>query len=109
MFSSCRFCRLGALGLGLVFGLQLMGAPGVAPDPKDPQYQAKGDVHRTYKFPDTGESMPYRIYVPSKWTPAAKLPLMVILHSGPSEDVPFERGDGALTKVAEAHSYIILS
>jgi hypothetical protein len=28
-----------------------------APDPKSPQYRAKGEQNRTYTFPGTGESI----------------------------------------------------
>ena len=83
--------------------------PSVAPDPQDPQYQAKGDQHRSYIFPGTENKIPYRVYVPSKWTPSAKLPMMVILHSGASVDVPFERGEGVLAKVAEQRNWIVLA
>jgi len=53
--------------------------------------------------------VPYRVYVPSKWTKEQRFPMMVILHSGNSIDVPFERGNAVLAKVAEQRGYIILS
>jgi predicted peptidase len=81
----------------------------VAPNPHDPLYQTKGDNIRAYAFPGTGEIIPYRLFVPSKWTKDTKLPLMVILHSGNSVNVPFERGDGVLAKVAEQRGYIVLA
>src|ERR1700722_3138380 len=85
-------------------------ADGVSPDTKDPQYQAKGDQKRTYKFPGTDEMIPYHLYVPAKWTASSKLPLVVILHGGASsEDAPFQRGDNALAKVAEQRGYIVAS
>ncbi len=83
--------------------------PTAAPNPQDPQFQAKGDQHRTYVFPGTTEKIPYRLLVPSKWSKSQKLPMMVILHSGASVDVPFERGDGVLAKVAEQRGWIILA
>jgi len=82
----------------------------VAPDPKDPQYQAKGDQKRTYTFPDTGEAVPYRLYVPSNWNRETRLPLIVVLHgANQSQDMPFERGDGVIPKVAEQRGYIVAS
>lgn len=82
----------------------------VVPNPKDPLYQSKGDQHRAYLFPDgNGVIVPYRLFVPSKWTKEQKLPMMVILHSGNSVDVPFERGNAVLAKVAEQRGYIVLS
>lgn len=79
----------------------------VSPDAKDPQYQAKGDLHRTYPFPGTGESIPYRLYVPSKWTKGAKLPLLIEMHAGDSLDNPFGRGNGILIRLAEERGIII--
>ena len=107
-----------AVLLALMFAFATFGASSafgaaadkVSPDTKDPQYQAKGDQKRTYKFPGTGEEIPYHLYVPAKWTKTSKLPLIIILHGGASsEDVPFQRGDGALAKVAEQRGYIVAS
>ena len=42
--------------------------------------QATGEQDRTYVFPGTDESIPYHLYIPSKWTPAARLPLVVLTH-----------------------------
>ena len=86
-------------------------APGkVAPNPKDPLYQSKGDQHRAYLFPDgNGVIVPYRLFIPSKWTKEQQLPMMVILHSGNSVDVPFERGNAVLARVAQERGYIVLS
>ena len=49
--------------------------PGPVPDPKSPQYQAKGEQDRTYVFPGSGESIAYHVYVPAKWNAVTKLPL----------------------------------
>jgi predicted peptidase len=80
----------------------------VAPNPSDPQYQAKGEQSRSYLFPGTGERIPYHLYVPSKWKPGARLPLVIVLHGGgQTADKPFEHGDGILAKVAEQRGYIL--
>ena len=104
------------IAVGLLYALtpallhaQTPIAESISPNPNDVQYQSKGDQHRTYSFPETGESIPYRLYVPSRWNRDARLPLMVILHSGNSIDVPFQRGNGVLAKVAEERGYIVLS
>src|SRR5580700_9173155 len=103
--------RNASLILCALFGvatLQAVPAPdSVSANPKDPQYQAKGDLRRTYSFPGTGESIPYRLYVPSKWTPGAKLPLLVELHAGDSLDNPFGRGNGVLIRLAEERGIIV--
>jgi predicted peptidase len=85
-------------------------AAGVSPDPKDPQYQAKGDQKRTYAFPGTGERIPYHLFVPAKWNKNARMPLVIVLHgAGASPDTPFERGDGVLAKIAEQRGYIVVA
>ena len=35
--------------------------------PGDPQWRAKGDLHRKYHFPAANADMPYRLYVPTSW------------------------------------------
>ena len=88
----------------------LYAAESVLPDPKSPQYQSKGDQKRTYAFPGTGEAIPYHLYVPSKWTPKAKLPLVVILHgANQGPDTVFERNEGILGKTAEQRGYIVVA
>jgi poly(3-hydroxybutyrate) depolymerase len=78
------------------------------PDPKDPQYQAKGDQKRTYAFPGTGEMIPYHLYVPTKWDKNTKLPLVIVTHGASQPaDAPFVRGDGALAKIAEERGYVV--
>src|SRR5262245_39210678 len=80
------------------------------PNPKDTQYQAKGDQKRSYSFPGTGESIPYHLYVPSKWSSTAKLPLVVVTHGASQPaDAPFQRGDGALAKIAEERGYVVVA
>jgi predicted peptidase len=80
------------------------------PDPKDPQYQAKGDQKRTYAFPGTDEKIPYHLYVPAKWDKNTKLPLVVVTHGASQPaDAPFQRGDGALGKIAEERGYVVVA
>src|SRR3977135_1108619 len=82
--------------------LGLLSAQAPQPDPKDPQYQAKGDQKRTYSFPGTGESIPYHLFVPAKWNKTTNLPRVIVTHgAGQPADAPFLRGDGALGKFAE--------
>ena len=52
-----------------LFSLQAPAAP--QPNPNGPLYQSKGEQYRIYHFPGTGESIPYRLFVPSRWTPNA--------------------------------------
>src|SRR5215467_15001748 len=94
----------------LLMSAGLLNAQAPQPDPKDPQYQAKGDQKRTYSFPGTGESIPYHLYVPMKWTKTTKLPLVVVTHGASQPaDAPFQRGDGALAKIAEERGYVVVA
>ena len=78
------------------------------PNPGAPLYQATGEQYRIYNFPGTGESIPYRLYVPSRWTPATKLPMLVTLRAGNTVDGPY-RADNNLVRVAAQHGYIVVT
>jgi len=105
--------------LGVVFSLCAHGAlaqgqgRGAAPAPPQPNpnaplYHAKGEQYRIYNFPGTGESIPYRLFVPSRWTPEAKLPMLVTLRAGNTVDGPYRAGND-LVKVAEQRGFIVLT
>ena len=85
----------------------VFGASAATPDPKGPQYQMKGAQYRTYYFKEADESVPYRLYVPTKWNPAVKSPLLIWLNPSLKLDLPFERGDNVLEKMAEQRGYIV--
>src|SRR5213082_3920751 len=78
------------------------------PNPTAPLYQHKGEQYRIYNFPGTGESIPYRLFVPSRWTPETKLPMLVTLRAGNTVDGPYRAGND-LVKVAEQRGYIVLT
>ena len=104
----------GLCGSLLVSAL-LVAAPAIsqvapAPDPKSPQYQGKGEQDRSYDFPGTGEKIAYHLYVPAKWTPAMKLPLVIVTHGAAQPAAaPFQRpmADPTLAKTAEERGYIV--
>src|SRR6187431_101748 len=80
------------------------------PDPKSPQYRATGEQDRTYTFPGTGESIAYHLYVPTKWTPTTRLPLVVVTHgANQPATAPFQRPmtNPTLAKAAEARGFIV--
>lgn len=86
----------------------------ITPDKADPLYQSKGDQKRAYKFPPTGQMLPYRTYVPTTWSPDKHLPVVLVLHGGGlNENAPFERTPAPmkdeLQKLAEEFNYIIVS
>jgi len=78
------------------------------PNPKAPQYQATGEQYRIYNFPGTGESIPYRLYVPSRWSTATKLPMLVTLRAGNTVDGPY-RADNNLIRVASQRGYLVVT
>lgn len=86
------------------------GAP--VPDPKSPQYQGKGEQDRSYEFPGTGERIAYHLYVPMKWTPSTKLPLVIVTHGAAQPaTAPFQRPktNPTLAKTAEERGYIVVA
>src|SRR5262245_53856278 len=99
------------LSLSLLFaspGRAFAQAP--QPDPKSPQYRTTGEQDRTYAFPGTSENTAYHLYVPTKWTPASKLPLVVVTHgANQPATAPFQRPmtNPTLAKGAEAHGFIV--
>lgn len=85
------------------------GAPEAPePNPNRPLYQATGEQYRVYDFPGTGESIPYRLFVPSTWTPDTQLPILVTLRAGNSVDNN-HREDNDLVREGEERGYIVIS
>jgi predicted peptidase len=82
------------------------GAP--RPNPKAPLYRHVGEQYRVYEFPGTGESIPYRLFVPSRWTPSARLPLLVTLRAGQSVDNSY-RSNNDLVVQAERRGYLVVT
>ncbi len=72
------------------------------------QHQQKGEQYRVYNFPVTGESLPYRLFVPSRWTPQTRLPLLVTLRAGQTVDGPYRAGND-LVKQAEQRGYLVVT
>lgn len=87
-------------------------APGAAtpdaprPDPRGPLYQQTGEQYRVYEFPGTGESIPYRLFVPSRWRPGTRLPLLVTLRAGTSVNNSY-REPNSLVSQAEQRGYLV--
>jgi predicted peptidase len=71
-------------------------------------YQATGEQYRAYDFPGTGESIPYRLFVPSNWTPGTQMPILVTLRAGNSIDNN-HREDNDLVREGEERGYIVIS
>lgn len=91
--------------------------PGVAPERLNqapapsagaPLYRKTGEQYRVYDFPGTGESIPYRLYVPETWKPGTSLPVLVTLRAGNSLNNS-HRGGNDLVRVARERGYIVIS
>ena len=85
------------------------GAPAAPePNPSAPLYRHLGEQYRIYNFPGTGESIPYRLYVPPSWTPERRLPMLVTLRAGNTVDGPYRAGND-LVKQAAQRGYIVVT
>jgi predicted peptidase len=89
-------------------GAQNAATPPLQPNPKAPLYQHTGEQYRVYDFPGTGESIPYRLFVPSRWKPGVALPLLVTLRAGTSVDNSY-REPNSLVAQAEKRGYLVVT
>ena len=78
------------------------------PNPSGPLYRHTGEQYRVYNFPETGESIPYRLFVPTSWRASRRLPLLVTLRAGPSVDNPY-RPPNSLVSQAARRGYIVVT
>ena len=78
------------------------------PNPNAPLYRHTGEQYRVYNFPGTGESIPYRLFVPTSWTPDRKWPMLVTLRAGNTVDGPYRAGND-LVKLASQRGYIVVT
>jgi predicted peptidase len=83
-------------------------AGGLAPNLAMPMYQQTGEQYRSYDFPGTGESIPYRLFVPETWTPDQSLPILITLRAGPSINNN-HRNNNDLVVQARERGYIVIS
>jgi poly(3-hydroxybutyrate) depolymerase len=78
---------------------------------KNPFAVRTGDFKRHYLLESASEIMPYRLYVPTSYTPGTQgtaFPLIVALHGlGGTEDSFFTSYDNVMPKLAEQHGYIV--
>jgi poly(3-hydroxybutyrate) depolymerase len=72
--------------------------------------RTKGSQHRTYNFPAANKAMGYRLYVPTTWDGQSKLPLIVMLHGGGSDENRYvDMNNKQVERLAEQHGYIVAS
>ena len=76
---------------------------------RDPLWRAKGDSKRHYWFPEAGEIMPYRVYVPTTWDGRSALPMILVLHGNTrDQDFYFDRDGRIIPTLAEKHGYLMV-
>jgi len=75
---------------------------------KDPFSGRTGDLERHHRLEGAAEIMPYRVYVPARYTAREAFPLVIALHGlGGNEDSMFDGYDRALVPLAEKHGYLV--
>lgn len=112
-----RSLTLAVLAIATVLGVhgyaqapaQPAGAPPAPkPDPRAPLYRHVGEQYRVYEFPGTTESIPYRLFVPSRWKPGVRLPLLVTLRAGQSVNNSY-RSNNDFVKQGEQRGYLVVT
>jgi predicted esterase len=74
----------------------------------DPFKGRTGDFERHHRLAGADEVMPYRVYVPTRYTGAAPTPLVVALHGlGGTEDSFFDQYARVPVKLAEQHGFLM--
>jgi predicted esterase len=75
---------------------------------KDPFKGRTGDFERHYLLEGANEVMPYRVYVPKAYSPAAGAPLVIALHGlGGNEDSFFDQYSKLPPQLAEKHGFLL--
>jgi poly(3-hydroxybutyrate) depolymerase len=70
---------------------------------------ATGDQQRTYYFAAAGKELPYRLYVPRSYDPAAGAPLVMALHGFGGNQDYFFRAVRNLPDLLERHGFIFVA
>src|SRR5687767_11569483 len=111
--TAIALCVLSIIALDAQAPAGRAGGPAAAPappqpNPAAPMYQQKGEQYRVYNFPVTGESIPYRLFVPTTWTPASRLPMLVTLRAGTSIDNNYRKPNSLVSEAAR-RGYIVVT
>jgi predicted peptidase len=106
LFACCLLAGNAWAQLPLLPGMASPDAP--VPDPEAPMYRQTGEQYRVYEFPNTAESIPYRLYVPETWTPDQQLPVLITLRAGTSVNNN-HRAPNSLVTEARERGYIVIS
>jgi poly(3-hydroxybutyrate) depolymerase len=87
---------------------QALAIAAAATGGKSPFAGKTGDFKRHYLLESAAEIMPYRMYVPTTYTPSRAYPLIIALHGlGGTEDSFFDGYEQKFPPLAEQHGYIV--
>jgi pimeloyl-ACP methyl ester carboxylesterase len=75
---------------------------------KDPMAGIKGDVHLAYRSSLDGMLMPFRVYIPSGYSPERAWPLVVFLHGGGGDENNYT-AQNVLQPAADRLGYLVVS
>jgi len=111
------FTGMRAAGLGLKeamdFDSDLTYATGLASalrSGQDTLATARGDLKVAYRSEFDGKLVPYRVFVPTSYSPQKKYPLVVLLHGAGGDETDFVEAYQKLwPKLAEERGYILAS
>lgn len=79
-------------------------------NPASPQWRAKGDQKRSYRFAAANATVAYRVCVPNSWDGTSKLPLAMFLHgAGNDESSYLDQNNKQMVKLADQHNIILVS
>jgi hypothetical protein len=79
-------------------------------NPSSPQWRAKGDQRRTYRFAEANREEPYRLCVPANWDGSSKLPLVMYLHgAGSNESTYLDMNNKQMVNLAAQHGFLLVS
>ncbi len=79
-------------------------------NPASPQWRANGDQRRTYFFSEANANEPYRVCVPENWDGKSKLPLVMFLHGGGSNESSYlDQNNKQMVKLANEHGFLLVS
>jgi poly(3-hydroxybutyrate) depolymerase len=77
---------------------------------RDPFAGRTGEFKRHYLMPESGEIMPYHLYVPTSYGGRKRFPLVVALHgNGANEDSFFMGGARQVPEMAEERGFLVVT
>ena len=96
----------GALGIAVAAPVDLLAQR----EARDNEYAVNDPrvQHRSYVMEETGETIPYALFVPSGYDPASPSPLMVSLH-GAGRQYDWLMNYAGFLDLAEHHGYVVVT